>query len=88
MMKKPFPPKQSWSLSGWFQSRQHRLAGGFIGIKEVVLYSHLKEEVCMNQPQDFQIASKKHLTIRLVMALYRVKQNSRDWNIKIDNTTT
>ena len=53
-------------------------------IKSGFLNGDLREEVYITQPPGFKVASKDYQVLRLVKALYRLKQAPRTWYIKLD----
>jgi hypothetical protein len=55
-------------------------------VKSVFLNGDLQEEVYVEQPTGFIIASKEHKVLKLKKALYELYQASRAWNEKLDDT--
>ena len=46
-------------------------------VKIVFLNENLNEEVYMEQPEDFKVASKEHMVCRLLKSIYDLKQAFR-----------
>ena len=53
-------------------------------VKSAFLNGDLHEEVYMMQPSGFKVVGKDHQVLKLVKALYSLKQAPRAWYIKID----
>eukprot|EP00253_Pinus_taeda_P025224 PITA_25224 len=54
-------------------------------VKIAFLYGSIKEEVCVEQPEGFEIYDRKSHVCRLKKALYGLKQAPRAWNERIDS---
>ena len=52
------------------------------------LNENLDEEVFMDQPEDFIVEQKEHMMCKLKMSIYGLKQASRQWYLKCNNTIT
>jgi hypothetical protein len=50
-----------------------------LDIKNVFLHGDLQEEVCMDHPLGYVVASNEHLVCQLWMAFYGLKQSPRAW---------
>jgi len=55
-----------------------------LDVKSAFLNGELVEEVYVQQPPGFVIASEEHRVLRLRKALYGLRQVPRAWNIKLD----
>jgi hypothetical protein len=55
-------------------------------VKSVFLNGDMREEIYIEQPTSFIIASKEHKVIKLKKALYGLHQAPRAWNVKLDDT--
>jgi hypothetical protein len=53
-------------------------------IKSVFLNGDLKEEVYVHQSLGFAILDKEGKVLRLLKAIYGLRQASRAWNAKLD----
>ncbi|GJW01047.1 ribonuclease H-like domain, reverse transcriptase, RNA-dependent DNA polymerase [Tanacetum coccineum] len=57
-----------------------------LDVKSAFLHGDLKEEVYVTQPEGFVKRQDNRKVYRLIKALYGLRQASRAWNIKLDNT--
>ncbi|KAL1200754.1 Retrovirus-related Pol polyprotein from transposon TNT 1-94 [Cardamine amara subsp. amara] len=55
-------------------------------VKTAFLNGELEEEVYIDQPEGFVTAGKENLVCRLRKSIYGLKQVSRQWYLKFDNT--
>jgi hypothetical protein len=55
-------------------------------VKTTLLNGDLEENVYMKQPKCFVVNGKEHMGCRLKKSIYGLKQASRQWNLKFDNT--
>ena len=55
-------------------------------VKTAFLNGDLEEEVYMDQPQGFETTSKINLVCRLKESIYGLKQASRQWYLKLNDT--
>ena len=59
-----------------------------MNVKTSFLNGSLEEEVYMDQPEDFSIEGKEHLACKLKKSIYGLKQASRQWYLKFNDTIT
>jgi hypothetical protein len=57
-----------------------------LDVKSAFLYGPLAEEIYMEQPIGFFIKGKEHLVLRLLRAIYGLKQAARVWWIELDRS--
>lgn len=57
-------------------------------VKTAFLNGDLEEEVYMDQPEGFVVAGKENLVCKLRKSIYGLKQASRQWYIKFNDTIT
>ena len=55
-------------------------------VKTVFLNGDLYENVYMTQPKGFVVKGKEHMGCRLRKSIYGLKQTSRQWYLKFDET--
>jgi hypothetical protein len=55
-------------------------------VKTAFLNGDLEEDVYMKQPKGFVVNGKEHMGCRLKKSIYGLKQASRQWNLKFDDT--
>jgi hypothetical protein len=55
-------------------------------VKSAFLNDDLQEEVYVEQPSGFIIASKEHKVLKLKKSLYELHQEPQAWNVKLDDT--
>ena len=55
-------------------------------VKTVFLNDNLDEEIYMSQPKGFIKKDQEQKVCRLLKSIYGLKQASRSWNIRIDET--
>ena len=57
-------------------------------VKTAFLNGDLEEEVYMDQPEGFVVTGKENLVCKLRKSIYGLKQASRQWYIKFNDTIT
>ena len=55
-------------------------------VKTAFLNGNLEEEIYMLQPEGFIAKNQEHMVCRLKRSIYGLKQASRSWNIRFDQT--
>ena len=55
-------------------------------VKIVFLNADLEEKVYMDQPMGFSIEGKEHMVCKLKKSIYDLKQASRQWYLKFNDT--
>ena len=55
-------------------------------VKTAFLNGNLEEEIYMMQPEGFIAKNQKHMLCKLRRSIYGLKQASRSWNIRFDQT--
>jgi hypothetical protein len=55
-------------------------------VKTIFLNEDLLENVYMAQPKGFAVKGKEHMRCQLKKSIYRLKQASRQWYLKFDET--
>ncbi|KAL0540172.1 hypothetical protein IC582_024402 [Cucumis melo] len=59
-----------------------------IDVKTAFLNGNLDEEVFMDQSEGFMVEGKEHMVCKLKRSIYGLKQASRQWYIKFNDTIT
>ncbi|KAL0550167.1 hypothetical protein IC582_014670 [Cucumis melo] len=57
-------------------------------VKTAFLNGNLDEEVFMDQPEGFMVEGKEHMVCRLKRSIYGLKQASKRWYLKFNDTIT
>ena len=57
-------------------------------VKTVFLNGSLEEKVYMDQPKGFSIKRKEQMVFKLNKSIYELKQASRQWYLKFNDTIT
>ncbi|KAL0533145.1 hypothetical protein IC582_030360 [Cucumis melo] len=57
-------------------------------VKTAFLNGNLDEEVFMDQPEGFMVEGKEHMVCKLKRSIYGLKQASKQWYLKFNDTIT
>ena len=57
-------------------------------VKTAFLNGNLDEDIYMDQPEGFAEKGKEHLACKLKKSIYGLKQASRQWYIRFNDTIT
>ena len=57
-------------------------------VKTIFLNGSLEEKVYMDQPEGFSIKGKEHMVCKLNKSIYGLKQASRQWYLKFNDSIT
>ena len=55
-------------------------------VKTAFLNGNLEEDIYMRQPEGFIAKGQEHMVCKLQRSIYGLKQASRSWNIRFDQT--
>ena len=55
-------------------------------VKTIFLNENLEENVYINQPMGFSVKGKEHMVCKLKKLIYGLKQASRQWYLKFNDT--
>ncbi|KAL0549396.1 hypothetical protein IC582_013878 [Cucumis melo] len=83
----PFSKKDSlriiMALVAHYNLKLHQM-----DVKTAFLNGNLDEEVFMDQPEGFMVEGKEHMVCKLKRSIYGLKQASKQWYIKFNDTIT
>ena len=57
-------------------------------VKTTFLNGNLEEDIYMDQPEGFSVKGKEHMVCKLKKSIYGLKQASRQWYLKFNDTIT
>ena len=59
-----------------------------MNVKTTFLNGDIEEEIYMDQPESFSMEGKDHMVCKLKKSIYGLKQASRQWYLKFNDTIT
>ena len=71
------------ALVAYHDSELHQM-----DVKTSFLNENLEEKVYMNQPEGFSVEGKEHMMCKFKKSIYGLKQASRQWYLKFNDTIT